>query len=489
MGLRPKNASLRRARAVRLAGLLFVGLLALALSGQAGAGDLASFRVSQAVMQLPQITVYLEALTSDGIPCLYLPQENLRATLGAHPAAVQDLQSFGAAGEGVAYIFLVDISKSLKQKQFSQMQKVLNTWISALTEKDRAALLTFGDQVRTVQDFTADKEALKTAAAGLRPTDNFTRLHEGLVRAEELGLGRLEAEIPGRRAILILSDGEDDYPGGLTRQMVLDKLRVNPVPIYAIGFSNLKGVEKERHLKSLGEFAVTSGGSFLRVDEPDFDQACARMWQRIRNVWVARLHCDACQGDGTIARLQVTLVQGGKKMSEGLDLRLLAAADPKPVEPVPAAPEAGGKTVAAAATQAGPDWLPILAGLVVLALLVGGGLWWWRLQKLPPPPRYGKRLRFTQIRGEALGEPVEVSLYDRLVLGRDAGCDITLDDKRASRLHCELTLKKGEIYIRDLDSKNGTLVNGVPITGAVKLETDDTILLGNSELRLSVLPD
>lgn len=491
MGLKLIRPSRHQAIFGTLVGWLLVVVLA-ALPSMVVADDIGTFRVSQAVARLPEITVYLEALNTDGSPVLHLSKENLTATLGTHPATVQSLQTFGATGEGVAYIFLVDVSKSLKQKQFGQMRQVLNTWIDSMTDKDLAAVIIFGSDVRKIQDFTADKGALKTLVAGLHPTDNYTKLHESLVQAVELGRSRLDADIPARRAILILSDGQDDYPGGLTRQMVLDKLRADPVPIYAIGFSNLKGAEKEKCLKSLGEFTVTSGGSFLQVDEAQFAQACDRMWHHIRNVWVAQLNCDACQGDGNVHRLQLTLVDGGKKISEGLDIRLLASTTPKPIEN--SEKEVNAKPINVQTIEAKQNLMPFVVGGIILALIIGAMIWrrTRRPSMSPPPtsPRYGKKLRFTPIRGDDMSEPKEVTLSDRLVLGREAQCDIALtEDKKASRRHCELSLQKGEVFIRDLDSKNGTLVNGVPITGPVKLEADDIILLGNTELRLSILSE
>jgi Mg-chelatase subunit ChlD len=495
MGVKLMRHSRYRAIFGKLAGWLLVWVMAAALPSMTVASDMATFRVSQTVAQLPEITVYLEASNTDGSTALPVPKNNLAGTLGTYPATVKSLQTFGATGEGVAYIFLVDVSKSLKQKQFGQMRQVLNTWIDSMTERDRAAVISFGADVRTIQDFTADKGALKKTVAGLSPTDNYTKLHECLVRAEELGDSRMDTDIPRRRAILILSDGEDDHPGGLTRQMVLEKLRVNPVPIYAVGFSNLQGAEKERNLKSLGEFAVTSGGSFLRVDDAQFDQACDRMWHRIRNVWVAQLQCDACQGDGNVHRLQLTLADDGKKISEGMDIRLLASATPQPVEKAAEKKAGKVKSLDVEPSKAQEDWTPfVVVGIILLALIIGIIVWRRTRRPLmpppPPPSRYGKRLRFTPIRGDAMSEPQEVTLYEHLVLGRDAQCDIALtDDKKLSRQHCELTLQKGEIYIRDLGSKNGTLVNGVPITGPVQLENDDTILLGNTELRLSILSE
>ena len=46
------------------------------------------------------------------------------------------------------------------------------------------------------------------------------------------------------------------------------------------------------------------------------------------------------------------------------------------------------------------------------------------------------------------------------VLGRNPDADVRLDDHWVSRVHCELSEISSILVVRDLDSRNGTLVNG-----------------------------
>nr|MBZ4194851.1 FHA domain-containing protein [Candidatus Contendobacter sp.] len=79
-----------------------------------------------------------------------------------------------------------------------------------------------------------------------------------------------------------------------------------------------------------------------------------------------------------------------------------------------------------------------------------------------------------------------LTLRDRAVLGRGPhGCDLIIEgDPEISTLHCLLIRQNGQLVLRDLNSTNGTLVNGVPIHGEYRLSDRDTVLLGNTELRL-----
>ena len=51
----------------------------------------------------------------------------------------------------------------------------------------------------------------------------------------------------------------------------------------------------------------------------------------------------------------------------------------------------------------------------------------------------------------------------RLVLGRDTGCDIVLDDRRVSRRHCEVRWEGDHATITDLGSNNGTYLGDVKL--------------------------
>jgi adenylate cyclase len=59
------------------------------------------------------------------------------------------------------------------------------------------------------------------------------------------------------------------------------------------------------------------------------------------------------------------------------------------------------------------------------------------------------------------GPPIPL-LRPRLVVGRQRGCDIPLCFATISGRHCELELRDGYWFVRDLGSRNGTRVNGTP---------------------------
>ena len=69
----------------------------------------------------------------------------------------------------------------------------------------------------------------------------------------------------------------------------------------------------------------------------------------------------------------------------------------------------------------------------------------------------------------------------RVVLGRSKDCDVQVEDANVSRRHAELRQEGASYWLVDLDSTNGTEVNGKRVQ-RVKLADGDTITLGATEL-------
>ncbi len=69
-----------------------------------------------------------------------------------------------------------------------------------------------------------------------------------------------------------------------------------------------------------------------------------------------------------------------------------------------------------------------------------------------------------------------------ITIGRAPSASLTISDARVSRLHARIDLTDGTLSIRDLDSRNGTLVNARPIDGPVALRDGDEIDIGTSRI-------
>ncbi len=90
---------------------------------------------------------------------------------------------------------------------------------------------------------------------------------------------------------------------------------------------------------------------------------------------------------------------------------------------------------------------------------------------------------------KAGGEKVQIE-KPVFVIGRGEDCDFQIEDSLVSLHHCEITLDDDCLMIRDLASRNGTLVNGKAIHSLTRLNHKDGICIGCSmlDVRIGVPP-
>lgn len=72
-----------------------------------------------------------------------------------------------------------------------------------------------------------------------------------------------------------------------------------------------------------------------------------------------------------------------------------------------------------------------------------------------------------------------------ITIGRSGTCSVNIDDAALSRSHCQLESELEGAYVRDLNSRNGTLLNGKRVQRA-QLKPGDLLKIGESQI--SILP-
>ncbi len=94
------------------------------------------------------------------------------------------------------------------------------------------------------------------------------------------------------------------------------------------------------------------------------------------------------------------------------------------------------------------------------------------------------RFEVTGVDGPALGMTWR-SAGTSCAVGSHGSNDVVIQDPAVSRFHCELRLEQNRIRLHDLDSTNGTLLDGVPI--AIGIVRDGSLLqVGRSTLRVQI---
>lgn len=79
----------------------------------------------------------------------------------------------------------------------------------------------------------------------------------------------------------------------------------------------------------------------------------------------------------------------------------------------------------------------------------------------------------------------EFPLHGEMLVGREAECSIPLDSGHISRYHAKINVSGNSVYIEDLQSTNGTFVNGIKTKGRIKLSVGDEINFDDIFFRLA----
>lgn len=289
-------------------------LLLMLLSEFALAQSDDDFRLIQAQSNVPTVVVWAN------LPNGNLERSQFEASVDEHPAKVFDIDKFGQTGEGVGYIFLVDVSKTLRSRQLVQIKRALHYWLDRMGQNDRAALITFGHDVKHELEFATDYFKLSNAIGMLAITDMETSLSHGLLEAINLGQ-RQQYGLPVRRAIVVLSNGIDHRMEGASIDKVFKQLQKIRVPIYSIGFASEPINDRKREgLKLLDTLARQSGGYFIYADSNHLDNAYDQQYKRITGAYRLRIDCPQCSDDQNMHELKLSWSDGQRNLSDSMQI-------------------------------------------------------------------------------------------------------------------------------------------------------------------------
>ena len=86
-------------------------------------------------------------------------------------------------------------------------------------------------------------------------------------------------------------------------------------------------------------------------------------------------------------------------------------------------------------------------------------------------------------RGGGLEPEQRFDLIGGLSVGRSKESDVQIEDRYASSLHARVFSREGRFYVEDMNSTNGTLLNGASLVGEAELIDGDTVQIGDTVFR------
>ncbi len=236
---------------------------------------------------------------------------------------LQKIESFSdeKANEPIFVAVLMDTSPSTAgKKKFSQEAAINFIHTVTRLRKDKVAFMTFDDRITLHQDFTDKLDLLSVAVDKAKRVGNQTALYDAVYEICDEKL----RNVPGKRVIVLITDGDDTYSRA-NLDDVIDIARRTDTTIFALstkgGFagSTVPGVQagivKDAEDKVLDKICdVTGGAAFYTGDMLALEKAFTRISKQLRSQYIIRYVPINNNYDDTERKIDVKLVTSEKSL-------------------------------------------------------------------------------------------------------------------------------------------------------------------------------
>jgi len=251
----------------------------------------------------------------DGTPVRGLGPEDFRVVLGGRDLPIQRFRE--AREVPLTLGLLVDSSASMRPVMDQTREAAGRFLDRTLAPGDRAFLVDVDTRPRLAHGLTEDPRALAAAFDSFE-ADGDTALYDSLA------FGALELlRLPGRRALVVLSDGEDSASYlGLHRCLDLAKAAGIPVYVISVGGLSEGSTHPDDNLR-LGAFARETGGRLYAVTSTEeVDRAYDQIERELRSQYVLAVATDRRLDRDELAGLEV------RARSRGVTVRVARRGGP-----------------------------------------------------------------------------------------------------------------------------------------------------------------
>jgi len=295
----------------------FAGLLFFAISSVSiGLAD--SVRISQidtgSLLIDQKITLYLSATDRDGKPIEGLERDHFQVFESSkensfpNASRIESFQSGTDLNEGVNFLLLIDNSGSMyqtmdgkkaadaSQRRISHAKKAVLSFLESIQNpEDKVGLAAYNTYYSSYSGPTQDHARIDQLLEEIRmPTEKdafYSEIYGGVLQAVD------EFQtVKGRKAIIILSDGENRsfYQNTknphqrygtriISHQEPLKALQKEGVSLYVINFGK-KGSKKDKNLMKIG--AESGGVTFNAQNRSELEQVYLKIMDQIRKEYV-----------------------------------------------------------------------------------------------------------------------------------------------------------------------------------------------------------
>lgn len=487
-------------------------------------------RLMQSILSGDNIDLYISNLGE---------YEEAAGQIGRDVVDVVDVEN-GVSGRTV---FLIDNSKSVSEGNLNKVKQIIQQYAQAKSPEEKVSIATFGENVEDylIKDET-DASAIESALGQITVEDKETYLTDALY--DELAN---YTDIDMYTRFVVVSDGVDNKSLGYTKEELSDYLKENLFPIFSIGCRNNSNEENLKNMFAISR--LTKAGYYLLDDYESYEEIISGLTEPVSRVQISipdslrdgsrqniLLRFQASEGEIEV-RDEMTMPFGIREPEPTEE------ADPQPEEtPTPEVIEetpVPTPTPEPAPEKGGVDIVSVMAIVLVAAAVL-----YLVLTKLKKKGKVenGEKKKQEKVTAAGFGieEPVKETqeeqktvflgeneeeqktvflggindpdcivlvvrdaerpdkvfrypLRGRVIIGRKKDYDTCQDvniilnyDSSVSGRHLAVSMQGNRLYIEDLNSSNGTFVNGERIRGIVPVAPGCLVELGRVKIVLDV---
>lgn len=482
-------------------------------------GILTGFMLMGTVAMADSPAAVMETFTGDSTISVYVKGVENAAETSVQIATTEvdnvDVQMVSELERPMQTLVMIDNSLSISEENRDKTLDFLQNLIADRLSGEEICIAVFGEDITKLTDFTNDYGILKRAVENISYGQQNTYLTDVLY---DLLTGEYQNnEEDVYRRIVVISDGFDNKSIGYTKDELYSLLKDVRIPIYTIGCLDETNQEGLENMFSLSR--MTSAGEFLLDDTGDTWDIAEEMRQ-----------------DRNIVKLIITppenLLDGTKKMlkieiADDVSLTTELTMPQQAYEESKEEPEMEETGVEEAETKPKTTFpiLPIV-GLAVATVIAATVILVLKKNKGKPDSVETTEMILDNIpqdnddKTEIIGalqetgnedstvliwqqeakyqviltdinsptKSFQTPLNQSLVIGRKKGeCDVVFDyDKSVSGKHCEISVRNGKFYLKDLQASNGTYLNGNRVLTETEIVSGNILKLGRLELRFEV---
>ena len=487
----------------RLKILFFI--TAFCLNGNIKAGDLNIVLGEANTKNFPEICLNIFVHDKEGNQFADLDSSTFMVFEDSVQNFSAELKKSKNNNENVAILIAVDASLSMAGEPMDSVKAAIRQVVSKVNDGDYVGILSFHDGVDEIIGFSQDKNLIEEKTKTIKAIGRRTEMHYGIVKGVEM-LSQA-SDLPQKRVMIVLSDGKDEG-AAYSDDDAIQKAKDAGIPIYSIGYHTKA---EKKYLRVLERISEKTGGMYN--DAPSIkkiSQTYSLVLAQIREEYKLCFVAQVFKADSLEHKINISISSpSGKSGETSLTFR----------SPAKTPSKIDSKLIL----------IVFVTAILVIIYVSNNNKKKQALEDIDtleeekeklkreleeekrsrdaedkakkdsnrteivepqPDPRstvissqteqnevYQIQIQFTN--GPLAGQSFLVN--NGMSIGRASDNDLVIAENTVSGKHCRLEFAQNQYYVNDLESTNGTVVNGKKVSKC-PLKQGDKMSLGSIEI-------